>query len=205
MTNQVNSDPRRNRPTIGRGEPRKEVERVVRGEVTVIKPKMTFFQKLKESILGDDDSVMSYVVYDILVPAAKDVINDMIARGAERMIFGDSVRPAPRIRDRRAGGIIPYDRMAQAPAKQPPSRRSRPRQINEVIIQTREEALDVVDRLQDFIDQYQVASVGDFYELVGILPEHVDYRWGWTNIASTRAVRAGSGWVLLLPEVDVID
>lgn len=68
-----------------------------------------------------------------------------------------------------------------------------------VILATRSEAELVLERLGDIIDKFEVASVGDLHDLLGLPQTHVDQKWGWTYVgdASIRQVR--EGYLLDLP------
>ena len=52
------------------------------------------------------------------------------------------------------------------------------------------------------IDEYDVVSVADLYDLVGITGRYTDQDYGWTNIHNARAVRCRDGGLTLeLPKV----
>ena len=151
-----------------------------------------------------------YVVFDVLIPAAKDMIAEAGAQGIERLIFGESRRrrggPPPA-----AGptGYVSYNRYAmqsQNPMNQPPrdiSRRARSQHdFDEIVLQSRSEAEDVIDRLFDLVSRYDSATVADLYELVGLKSAHTDHKWGWTDVRGTTVsrLRGGEGYLLDLPE-----
>ena len=66
----------------------KKVERVVTGKVK--KQKRGFGKKVAETLCEDDTkSVGSYIIYDVLIPAAKDMLSDMVGGGVDMLLFGE--------------------------------------------------------------------------------------------------------------------
>lgn len=156
---------------------------------------------------GDAKSAGQYMIYEVLLPAAKDMIAEAGSQGIERLIFGETRR-------RRGGpsapmsgptGHVSYNRISSPSAQAPPraiSRRARAQHdFDEIVLQSRDEAERVLDRMFDLIGRYDSATVADLYELVGLNSTHTDQKWGWTDVrgASVSRVRSG-GYLLDLPE-----
>ena len=187
--------------------PRTPLPRIVTGEVTRKKEGMA--GKFFHSFLSEDTpTVLQYVVMEVLLPAAKNTISDVVSQGIERMLFGDS-RPRARMGGR--PGYTNYSGTGPAspgrPADPRPalSRQARANhEFDDIIIATRAEAEDVLERLRDLINSYQVATVADLYDLVGLTGEFTDNKWGWTDLrsASIRVIRGG--YLLDLPRTDPI-
>ena len=79
--------------------PVKRVTRITKGNV--VKQKKGFFKKFAEVFVGDDvTSVTSYIFYDVLIPAAKSTLSDMVSGGIEMLLFGDSNRSSRIRRDK---------------------------------------------------------------------------------------------------------
>ena len=69
----------------------KKVEKIVTGKVK--KQKRGFGKKVAETLCEDDTkSVGSYIVYDVLIPAAKDMLSDMVGGGIDMLLFGGEGR-----------------------------------------------------------------------------------------------------------------
>ena len=155
----------------------------------------------------DSDTVFSYVVMEVLLPAAKNMVSDAVSQGIERMLFGDA---RPRTGQRQ--GYTNYsNRFAQRYGTGTPvARTDMTRQarathdFSDIIIGSRAEAEDVLDRLRDLINTYEVATVSDLYDLVGLTGEFTDDKWGWYDLrsAAVRAVRGG--YLLHLPRTQPI-
>lgn len=199
------------RPERARGED-KRIERIVTSEVT--RRKTPLSRRLSQNLIGGDaQSVWGYVFGEVLIPAARDMVADAVSGGVERMIFGDSSPAARRGGRSRYGntpGHTPYNRYSS------PSRRDEPRRelsrrgranhsFEEIVIATRAEATEVLDRLDDLIDKYDSAAVSDLYEMVGISGNFADEKWGWTDLRAASVSRARGGYLLNLPKPEPID
>lgn len=187
----------------------KKVERVVQSEVT--RRKKPFSRRLVETFVGGDArGVWGYVAFDVLIPAAKDAIADAFTQGIEKMLFPDS---SPRGRGRRRpgdGSYVSYNRYSDRGHRDEPrhlSRRSRAaHDFDEIILATRVEAEEVIDQLFELVSKYDVASVSDLYNLVGVTGNFTDEKWGWTDIRGAGVTRLRNGEYLLdLPRPEPID
>lgn len=79
------------------------------------------------------------------------------------------------------------------------SERKRPYNYDEIVIDNRGEAEEVLARMDELIDVYGTVSVADFYELVGASGSYTDNKYGWTNIRDARVVRTRDGYIVKLP------
>lgn len=191
--------------------PEKKIEKVVTGEV-VQKPKGPG-RKFKEIFFGGDAKhAASFVASDVLLPALRNLIVDMVTKGAERLIFGESTRRRPGGTNYGAryqyGSGYSYRPDPRDPRERLPLGRPAPRQarheMSDIVIGTKEEAELVVERLTDILNQYEVASLADLYELLGLTPSHIDNKWGWTYLGSVQIRQIRQGYLLELPPLEEI-
>ena len=185
--------------------PEKKVEKVVTG--TAVVKKKTEMSKLKDVFISEDaKNVKSYILIDVLIPAAKKAISDIITNGIDMILYGETNHSR---KNTIAGGISYrsfYDKKDE-PHKYGDTRYARTTYTNdEVVIPSRGEAEEVLERMEELISTYGMATVADFYDLVGITCEYTDHKYGWTNIrnADIRRARDG-GWIIKLPKAMVID
>lgn len=181
----------------------KKVEKVVSGEV--VQRKKPLGRKIADTFTGDDmQSVGGYILFEVMLPAAKTMISDAVSQGIERLLFGDS-RPRGRT------NYTSYNRMSGSSA----TRKDEPRTISrharathdfdEIVVESRGEAAAVLDQLTELIDRYNVATVNDLYELVGITGTFADDKWGWTDLRSASVRRVRDGYLLDLPRTSPLD
>lgn len=197
---------------------REKVERIVTSEV--IQRKRPLSKRFMETFVGGDaKGTLLYVVADILVPAAKDMVADAVTQGFERMIFGESRSGNRRTSSTRSssgpGGYISYNRMGPGRGmgredREEPrdiSRRARANhEFDEIILATRAEGELVIERLDDLIHQYEEATVSDLYDILGITSSHTDGKWGWDSMRGARVEKVrGGGYLLDLPKTKPVD
>lgn len=185
--------------------PAKEpVEKVVTNEVT--RRKQGAGSKFIHTFISEDGgSVFQYVVMEVLLPAAKNMVSDAVSQGIERMLFGDS-RPRP---SGRRTGYVNYSQASThrgvTDPRPPLSRQAKAtHDFSDIILSTRAEAEDVVDRLRDLIGTYEVATVSDLYDLVGLTGEFTDDKWGWDDLRSASVQPIRGGYILRLPRTQPI-
>lgn len=202
----------RRKPSDEKSEP-KRVERVTTSDPVVRKTPLG--KKFAQTFIGGSGKgVMTYIVFDILVPAAKDMISDAASQGIEQLLFGEA-RHTSRRGGRRPysgpGGYVSYNRYSSSrePVRDEPrtiSRRGRSmHDFNEIILGTRVEAEEVIDRLFDLLSKYDNASVADLYELVGITANFTDEKWGWTDLRGASVAKVRNGYLLDLPRPEPLD
>jgi outer membrane protein OmpA-like peptidoglycan-associated protein len=188
----------------------KKIERVTSDDP--IRRKKSLGKQFKETFIGGDAKTAArYAVFDILLPAARDMVVESVSQGFEKLILGDSRRRGGSTPPQ-AGptGIVSYNRYSmgsrQSSAQRVMSRQARSRfDFDEIVLQSRSEAEEVIDRLYEVVSRYGSATVADLYELVGIHGSHTDNKWGWSNLRGTGVSRVRGGFLLDLPEPQPLD
>lgn len=193
-------------------EDKPRVEQVTSADVT--RRKKPLGKQFKEVFFGGDArTAMHYAAINVLLPAFKDMIAEAGNSVIEKMIYGES-RSGRRSRPMSTGatGYVSYNRMhPERQDDRPPmpryiSRRARARHdFDEIVLSSRAEAEEVIDRLFDLVGRYGEASVADLYELTGLESSHTDHKWGWTDMRGANVARVRSGGYLLnLPDPEPI-
>lgn len=201
-----------------RAEPKKEPEekkilKIVDGDV--VRRKKPLSTRFREVFVGEDSqSVFDYVVFEVLIPAAKDMFVDAAIEGVQRRVYGGS-RPSGRRPLGRpsafgnSGNHTNYSRYSSNAAREEPNRISsrarRTHDFDEIIFPTRVEAEKVIDELEDLIEQYDFVSVSNLYELVGVEFHHTDEKWGWTSMRGASVRRVSNGYLLNLPKTEPLN
>ena len=182
---------------------KKKIEPVVKSGAKL--RKKNEFQKVAGSIISEDaKSVKSYILMDVLVPAIKDAIEDIVTNGIRMLLRGDT--SARRIGP--SGGIshISYNK---AYDRRDRSSLDRPRGVmdfDDLILPTRYEAEEVLRSLDDLIETYRIVSVADMYEAAGIRDfEYTARNYGWKDIRRAEVVHVRNGYWLKMPNVSPID
>ena len=176
---------------------RKKVEKVVHGRVRT-KPK-SGISKITDIFISEDAAnVKSYIVMDVLVPAVKKAISDIVRDGIDMILYGES-------RGRKnssASGYVSYRDYSRSDDRDR-FRDSRSRSSyahDDIVLDSRGEAEEVLTRMDELIDTYGNVSVADLYDLVGKSSEYTDNKYGWTNIRNAEPIRVRDGYMLKLPK-----
>lgn len=173
-----------------------QVEQVV--EAKMIEEKDSFIKKLRRSMFDGDDtkSVTDYVIFDVAVPAIKDLISEMASSAVDMILFGE-VRGHARKKD------TPGDKPSYSAYYANPRRgggqiqtRTIPENItpwgaghgaNErMIFANRTDAEDVLERMTDIMERYGVVTVADYLGLCGIRTNYTDNSYGWVSMSDIR-------------------
>jgi hypothetical protein len=173
--------------------------------------KKSLRRQFKETfVAGDAKSAIQYVIFDVLLPAAKDMVVEAGSSGLEKLIFGEGRRRGMMRPPSGPTGHISYNRYSSESRFSGPqraiSRQARARHnFDEIVLDQRAEAEEVIDRLFDLVSRYETASVADLYELVGLDSVHTDNKWGWTDLTGAGVTRVRGGYLLDLPEPEAFD
>lgn len=181
-------------------------ERAIKGEV--VAKKRSIGRKFKDTFIAADfGSVMRYVVGEVLIPAARNMIVDASRSGIERLVYGESRRYRGVSGESRYQYNRPVERTAYsgissrfAPPVQrgPRSRHTR----DDIIVSTREDGESVLEVMNEIVDRYGMVSIADMNELVGLPIAHTDQKWGWTDLRGASIVQIREGYLIEFPPVE---
>lgn len=182
---------------------KKKIEKVVSG--TAKTKKKSEMSKFKDIFLSEDVSnVKSYVLMDVLIPAMKKTLLDIVTTGADMILYGDERGSRQRAPSERVSYRRCYDQRDDRSIDRVRTRTGY--SYDDIILTNRGEAEEVLSRMDELIDQYGVVSVGDLYDLVGITGTYTDQKYGWTNIRTAKPQRLrDGGYMLMLPKALPID
>lgn len=177
----------------------KKVERVVKGQVKSKKK-----NKFADTFISEDAaSVKEYIIFDVLIPAAKNAISDMVTTGIQMMLYGE-VRGGSKSK----GSKVSYSKYYDDRRERDYDRRSRTRcgyDYDEIILESRAEAEEVLNSMDDLLERYGLVSVADLYDLVGVTGNYTDNKYGWTNLRHASVQRLRDGYLLKLPRAIPLD
>lgn len=180
---------------------KKKVAKVVKGKVRT--KKKNEVHKLADVFIAEDASnVKSYIFLDVLVPAIKKAISDIVRDGIDMVLYGDAHK-----RSGSGASYVSYrDYGKRGDGGRSSSNRVKSRyDFDDIILESRGEAEDVLSRMDELIETYGIVSVADLYDLVGISCNYTDNRYGWTSVHKVDVVRERDGYRLKMPKVMPID
>lgn len=174
-------------------EEKKKVEKVVSGVVKT--KKKSEIKKVADIFISEDiQNVKSYILMDVLVPAIKKAVSDIVTNGIDMILYGGKGSLSSKVSYRNY-----YDRKDDyRPYNSPLTRAAY--DTEDIILQTRGEAEEVLARMDELISCYGVVSVADLYDLIGKTCSYTSNKYGWTNIRNAEAIRVRDGYMLKLPK-----
>ena len=190
--------------------PREKAEKVIQGSATLIKA--PWYKRAGRSMVADDASTIGeFVLMSIVVPAFKNLVRDVVVGGLDRTLFGPGTLAGGGMRGSQGGIRQKYNEMIRTGAVNDQSQRQISQQdraihnFDAIRMDSREEAVSVLNRMIDRIEKYGSATVGDLYDYCGITTsDYAALRWGWTNLLGSDVRQYRSSWMLDLPEPTVL-
>lgn len=185
---------------------------VEKGAVTL--KKQSAFRRAKHKIVEENgQTLMSYIINDVVIPTLKSTFVDVVSNGADIMMYGEARHGRPSVNGgtRVIGGArrdnyTPYNNIssgrATSPLRNPQNSAAGLRDrlaLSSFIFETRAAADDVLDRMSTLIDDYGMVSVLNLYDFCGLTCPFTydDYVWTDLSMVAIKAVR--DGWLLDLP------
>lgn len=183
---------------------KKKIEKVVTGTV---KAKKNGLRKVTDIFISEDaKNVKSYIFMDVLVPAIKKAVSDIVRDGIDMILYGGTNGGKRETNASKISYRNYYDRRDSDRRYSSDSNRTRTSySYDDIVLQYRGEAEDVLTRMSEIIESYGVVSVMDLYDLVGITGNYTDNKYGWTNISNASVERVRDGYMLKLPRALPID
>lgn len=202
-----NSNKKKDKPAADEVE-KKVVEKITTGKV--VEKKKSLGKRIQETFsLDDSRSVLQYIVQEVVIPGTKNLIWELFTQGLDRTLFGG--RGVGGGGGRHGSGRRNYSSISKRDREDGPSGRylsssaRSTHNFSEITLETRPEADEVLERLDDLIKDYDVATVDDLYNLVGITGSYQDNKWGWTDLRHADIRRVRDGYLLELPRAVPID
>lgn len=183
----------------------RKIEKVVTGVVKT-KKKSKISQAMDNFISEDAKNVKSYVFGEVLIPAIKKAISDIVTDGIDIILYGEARGKNRRSTADRVSYRSYYDdrggrnRMNERQAIMAGSY-----SYDDIILSTRGEAEDVLSRMDELIETYGLVRVADLYDLVGITGNYTDNKYGWMNIRNAEIIRVRDGYMIKMPRAVPID
>lgn len=183
---------------------RAKAEKIIEGKVVTRKP--PWYKRFARSMIAEDaTSIGDFIITDVIVPATKNLLRDIVVGGMDRTLYGSARNRRSVFGDRPSLRSTRYDRMSEPEPRRILSRDSRARHdFNDVVLDTRTEAVEVIEALLDRIDRYGSASVSDLYDFVGVTGSYADRNWGWTDLRTADVRQVRGGFLLDLPLPDLL-
>jgi len=180
--------------------PKKNIGKVIDGNAKIAKKGE--FQKAVDAFLPEEglNGIKDHIVMDVVIPTIKKIISDTV----ETLLYGATgltPRNGPTKTKTSYGGY--YNRKEEEERySRPgaPSRISTNHSYEEIVLETRGQALQVIACMEEIIDQYECVTVADLYEMVELTGNYTDNNYGWMDLRDATAIQLRrGGYTLKLP------
>lgn len=173
----------------------KKIEKVVKG--TVKTRKRNGVTKLKDVFVNEDaKNVKSYIFSDVLIPAIKKLLYDIVNDGASMLLFGNTSSG----RKKTIGSNVSYRQFYDSKVEDRRPVSSSRFDYEDLIFESRGEAEAALSKMDEVIDVYGTVSVADLYDMCDLTAPYTSNRYGWSNIQTAEVARLrDGGYVLKLP------
>ena len=182
----------------------KKVTKVVNGPV---KTKRNDVRKLADIFISEDISkVKSYIFMDVLVPAIKKAIYDIVTNGIDMFLYGGSGKG----RNNQPGAKVSYRNYYEQKNNGGYRASDNVRQSNafdydDIVFNNRGEAEAALQQMKDIIARYGIVTVNDLYEMTPLSAPYTSQKYGWMDVSNVDIVRVRDGYILKLPRAVPID
>ena len=177
---------------------RPRVEKVVTGKVTT-KPKSDFSKFVEGFSAGDIHKVKDYVVKEVIVPTLKDTVWTIIAKGSERLLYGEAghAPKSSKLPYLNYNGLFKQNTTPTAAV----STTSPLYSVDNIILDDEDDAKKVIATMKAYIEEYGSVSISSLYEFIGEpIGDFATTKWGWRSINTADYVPTGDGrFRLILP------
>lgn len=185
-----------------------KIEPVVTGPVKV--RKKSGFRKFVDDVIAEDmRNVKSYIFSEVVLPAIKSTISDVVSNGIDMVLYGETRGRRSSSSNRGLSRISYRDYYDRDKRDRDRDREERRRpagyDFDEIIFDSKGDAEIVLLKMDEVIERCGVVSVADFYEFAGEPGKWTDNKYGWTDVRDVEPIRTRDGYILPLPKVRVID
>lgn len=184
-------------------EQKPEVSKVVSGNVKT--KKKSEIAKFADVFVSEDlNNVKSYIFLDVLIPAAKKAISDIVTNGIDMILYGESRHTKRDSISSRVSYRSYYDKGRDRDRDRDRDRslsRRKAFDYDDIIFDTYADADEVLSTMEDYIETYGDVSVDALFALAGVTDDnYMNAKYGWTNLSSAKIRRVRDGYVLDLPK-----
>lgn len=176
----------------------------------IVTRKQSLGTRFAENFLGGDaNSVGEYIFQDVLIPALKSMVSDMVTGGIEMFLFGDRQSSSRGSSSRKKPSMISYSNyfqdMARKPADSRASRSPRRGKLDNLYVNNRRDADVVLEMLDNIMEEFNVVTVADLLTTMDLESDYTDNKYGWTNLAKANVQRTPDGYKINVPRPESLD
>lgn len=170
------------KPSATAAPEKKKVGKVISGKAAT-KPKGELAKFADTFIAGDIRKVKDYLIKDVIVPTIRDTIWTVIAKGSERLLYGDAGHAPKKSK-------LPYldynglfKQNAPAVQSQASSSSNPMYSVDNILLDDEDDAKKVLATMHAYIAEYGSVSISELYEFIDEpVRDFTSTHWGWRSI-----------------------
>ena len=184
----------------------KRIQKVVKNPVKI---KQNEVRKFADIFISEDiTNVKNYIFMDVIVPAVKKAIYDVVTNGIDMFLYGGSGKGRSSSSGNKVNYRTYYDQKNGNSVNYRGSENTSSRsgfEYDDIVFNNRGEAEAAKQQMQDIIGRYGIVTVGDLYEMVNENAPYTAQKYGWMDVSGAETVRVRDGYKLKLPRAVPID
>lgn len=157
-------------------------------------------------IVEDTKSIKSFIIHDVIIPTLKDTFYEVVMGSLGMALYQDTKARGGRRRSSLSSSDRTYISYGDISTNGRSRERDRSRvlinriDIDDLIVDTANEAHLIIDALCDRIEMYEEATVQDLYDLRGVSAPRTAMYQGWKDLSTARVHKVPEGWLVELPK-----
>lgn len=182
----------------------KRIRKVVKSPAKTKKNEM---RKIADIFISEDVSnVKNYIFMDVLVPAIKKAVYDIVTNGIDMFLYGGSGKVKNSSSGSRVSYRNYYDQKNSGVVRNHETNRVHSGfEYEDVVFPSRGDAENAKQQMQDIVARYGIVTVNDLYEMAMLSAPYTSQKYGWMDISNVSVERVRDGYVLKLPRAVPID
>lgn len=173
---------------------KKQVVKVVKGKAKT--KKKSEISRIASNIISEEaKSIKEYAIYDVVIPVVKDTITQLIKGSIDMLFYGEVRSSSSSRRNSSNASRVSYrDYYDDRSIRRDLSRTSTRYSYDDITFEYRQDAEEVLNRMDEIVEQYGVVTVADLFDLAGITGNgYTDQNYGWTSTRSASVERNRQG------------
>ena len=166
-------------------------------------------RKIADIFISEDETnVKNYIFMDVLVPAIKKAIYDIVTNGIDMFLYGGTGKGKTSSGGSKVSYRSYYDQKSSQNSGYRGSENNMSRNTfdyDNLVFDTRGEAEAAKQQMHDLIGRYGLVTVSDLYEMANQVAPYTAQKYGWIDVSGVETVRVRDGYILKLPKAAPID
>lgn len=161
----------------------------------MVKKTSGFSKFISDFFAADAQTIGNHLVTDVLKPAALRLIDEVVTTAKDVALYGENAPPT----QKKPGVMatkISYDKASEK--RVAPSVDTK--KFDYPVVSSKKDADVVIKQMSNILEQYDVVTVADLYELCDINDfPYTANSYGWDNLGDLIVVHTADGWLIKPP------